>query len=39
MEANSSRPVRPQATRPAPVPTLVRVPKDSHLFRGWGVTL
>jgi hypothetical protein len=38
MEKN--RPVfRPAVNRPAPVPTLVRVPQDSSLFRGWGVTL
>ena len=36
MEKN--RPVyRPQA--PTPAPTLIRVPRDSQLFRGWGVTL
>jgi hypothetical protein len=29
---------RPQPTL-APVPTLVRTPRDSSLFRGWGVTL
>jgi len=38
MEKN--RPVfRPQSIRPVPVPTLVRVPRDSQLFRGWGITL
>ncbi|MDB5070165.1 MAG: hypothetical protein JWM87_1276 [Candidatus Eremiobacteraeota bacterium] len=36
----NSRPVyRPQIDRPAAVPTLVRVPRDSQLFRGWGITL
>jgi hypothetical protein len=36
----TARPVtRPLINRPAPVPTLVRVPQDSGLFRGWGVTL
>jgi hypothetical protein len=35
-----NRPVyRPQSNRPSPSPTLVRVPQDSSLFRGWGVTL
>lgn len=37
MEKN--RPVyRPQTVTP-PAPTLVRTPRDSQLFRGWGVTL
>jgi hypothetical protein len=36
---DKTRPVyRPQAPS-APVPTLIRVPRDSQLFRGWGVTL
>ena len=35
----ASRPIRrPQPTL-VPVPTLVRTPRDSSLFRGWGVTL
>jgi hypothetical protein len=35
-----ARPVfRPQATRPDAAPTLIRVPRDSQLFRGWGITL
>lgn len=35
----TARPIRrPQPTL-APVPTLVRTPRDSSLFRGWGVTL
>ncbi len=34
------RPIRrPQPLQPAAGPTLVRVPRDSSLFRGWGVTL
>jgi hypothetical protein len=37
---DKNRPVyRPQPSRPTPAPTLVRVPQDSRLFRGWGVTL
>jgi hypothetical protein len=36
---DKNRPVfRPQPARPA-APTLIRVPQDSSLFRGWGVTL
>ncbi|MEA2689960.1 MAG: hypothetical protein QOD51_2567, partial [Candidatus Eremiobacteraeota bacterium] len=34
----TARPIRPQAA-PAPRPTLIRTPRDSSLFRGWGVTL
>jgi hypothetical protein len=30
---------RPQPMAPNAVPTLVRRPTDSSLFRGWGVTL
>ena len=38
MEKN--RPVvRPTLNRPTAAPTLVRMPRDSSLFRGWGVTL
>jgi hypothetical protein len=38
---DKNRPVyRPQSNRPlAPVPTLIRVPQNTQLFRGWGVTL
>jgi len=36
---DKNRPVyRPQAAS-VPGPTLIRVPRDSQLFRGWGVTL
>jgi hypothetical protein len=41
MDVNSPRPVRP-IRRPAPAtpaPTLIRTPRDSSLFRGWGITL
>jgi hypothetical protein len=36
----TARPIR----RPSPItpnagPTLIRTPRDSSLFRGWGVTL
>jgi hypothetical protein len=34
-----TRPVRrPQPARPTR-PTLIRTPRDSQLFRGWGITL
>lgn len=37
---DKNRPVfHPQTARPNPAPTLVRVPRDSQLFRGWGITL
>jgi hypothetical protein len=37
---DTNRPVyRPQINRPTPAPTLIRVPRDSQLFRGWGITL
>lgn len=37
---DNARPVnRPLINRPGPVPTLVRVPHDAGLFRGWGITL
>jgi hypothetical protein len=38
MTNQSTRPIRPQS----PIttgPTLIRTPRDSSLFRGWGVTL
>jgi hypothetical protein len=35
----TARPVIPQPARPAAGPTLIRTPRDSSLFRGWGVTL
>lgn len=36
---DTNRPVfRPHAPRPTR-PTLIRAPKDSQLFRGWGITL
>jgi hypothetical protein len=34
---NATRPVR--RPQPASTPTLVRVPQNTSLFRGWGVTL
>ena len=37
---DKNRPVfRPQPSNPAAAPTLVRVPRDAQLFRGWGITL
>lgn len=39
MTSTTFRPVRPQPAQPASVPTLIRKPGDSSLFRGWGVTL
>jgi hypothetical protein len=39
MNTKSARPVVPQTYRPALGPTLVRTPRDSSLFRGWGITL
>jgi hypothetical protein len=33
----TTRPVR--RPQPAAAPTLVRVPQNTSLFRGWGVTL
>ena len=39
MSTPNPRPVhRPLPTRPAG-PTLIRVPADTSLFRGWGITL
>lgn len=38
----SSQPAihRPGVNRPTmPLPTLVRAPRDTQLFRGWGITL
>ena len=35
---NTARPVRRPQPMPAS-PTLVRVPQNTSLFRGWGVTL
>jgi len=39
MNAKSTRPVVPQSYRPAVGATLIRTPRDSNLFRGWGITL
>jgi hypothetical protein len=36
---DKNRPVYRPQSNPAPAPTLVRVPRDAQLFRGWGVTL
>ena len=33
------RPIRRPQVAPAAGPTLIRTPRDSSLFRGWGVTL
>ncbi len=30
---------RPQTLRPSPSPTLIRLPRDSQLFHGWGIKL
>jgi hypothetical protein len=41
MDPKTARPVRP-IRRPAPAspaPTLIRAPRDTSLFRGWGITL
>jgi hypothetical protein len=35
----TARPIRRPEPTLAPVPTLVRTPPSSSLFRGWGVTL
>lgn len=35
----TTRPIRRPQPTVAPAPTLVRTPRDSSLFRGWGVTL
>lgn len=35
MNAKPTRPAVPQTYRP----TLIRTPRDSGLFRGWGITL
>jgi len=39
MTAKPTRPVVPQTYRPSAGPTLIRTPRDSGLFRGWGITL
>ena len=39
MDTRLVRPIRRPAPTTAPIPTLVRVPQDSSLFRGWGLTL